>query len=195
MKNSGKILAGAAVALSLSIVTPQASAAEVGVGVSLFGNESGYGVYLPIRFGNIIVEPELTVYKSSSDQTYPLAPTSNRNSDNQNLLLGTGVYLRHELAPSIEYYVGGRLGYTKYKYSTKYPSSPSSNYSNDEDGYYIGPVFGAEYFFNKHFSLGLDASLIYRSTSGDYKSSPSNSNSSDNTSWATETIAKLRVYF
>jgi hypothetical protein len=195
MQSYKKVLAGVAVTLSLSAAPPLASAAEVGLGVTMLGSEGGYGVFLPIRLSKITIEPEFYVYRSEADQAYPLNPANDRTSDYENMNIGTGVYLRRQLAPSTEYYLGGRVGYTKYKSTYSYPNTPSSSTASKEDGYYLGPVIGAEYFFNKNFSLGLEAAFIYSSVSQDYASSPANSYTQDRTSWTTDTRAKLRVYF
>ena len=89
--------------------------------------------------------------------------------------------------------VGGRVGYTQSKYSYTYPSTPSSNYSYETSGFYLGPTLGAEYFFNKHFSLGMDVSLLLESTSGEEVGS--NPNKSDRDAINYQSRARLRFYF
>jgi len=172
---------------------------DVGVGVSLNtegGGNGGYGVSLPLRFGNFSVEPELSFYDSSEDTTYPTLSTNNRIYDYQQYTLETGVYWRRPIIPSVEMYVGGRVGYTKYEYSVTRPLSPTNSYSYDESGYFLGPTLGAEYFFNKNFSMGLDASLLYESTSGENVSaSPGNTYKQDRTEINYQGRARLRFYF
>ncbi len=199
MQNVGKSFMYAAVAASLALTAPLATAMDaIGVGVGLINNgggesAGGYGVSLPMRFGNISVEPELSFYSGSGDNTYPTSPTNNNSSDYRQYSLETGVYLRQQVLPSLETYFGGRVGYTSYESSNAYVSG--TNYKYESSGYYIGPTLGAEYFFNKNFSLGLDVSLIYSSmkyesgTNGvvDYK------NDSNVTSYQTRT--RLRYYF
>lgn len=186
-----------AASISFALAAPLASAVDVGLGVSLNNDgegSGGYGVSLPLRFGTITVEPELSFYNSSQDRAYPLSPTNNYTTDYQQFTLETGIYWRQQVVPSVETYVGGRVGYTHYDYSYTYPSSPGSNYSNEYSGFYLGPTFGAEYFFNKHFSLGLDVSLLYESTSGDYINGGSTSES-DRTQLNYQTRSRLRFYF
>lgn len=191
-----KLIALAA-SMSFALAAPVASAVDVGLGVSLNNDgegSGGYGVSLPLRFGNITIEPELSFYNSSEDTTYPLSPTNNNTTDYQQYTLETGIYWRQQVIPSVETYVGGRVGYTHYDYSYTYPLSPGTYYSNDYSGYYLGPTFGAEYFFNKHFSLGLDVSLLYESTSGDTINGSSTSES-DQSRLNYQTRSRLRFYF
>lgn len=197
MKTLRKKLVNLTIATALMLAAPLALAVDVGLGVSLYNNgesSGGYGVSMPLRFGNITIEPELSFYDSTEDTVYPASPTNNNTTDYQRYTLETGIYWRQQVNPSVETYVGGRVGYTRYDYSYSYPLSPGSYYSTDFSGYYLGPTFGAEYFFNKHFSLGLDVSLLYESTSGDSINSGSTSES-DRTQLYYQTRSRLRFYF
>lgn len=199
MQQTRKRLIHAAVAVSLAslaITAPEASAVDIGVGVGLNndgGGSGGYGMSLPLRFGNITVEPELSFYRSSQDTTYT-APTSNYTYDSKQYTLDTGIYLRHQVVPALETYLGGRVGYTKNKYSYTYPYSPSSSQSSESSGFYLGPTFGAEYFFEKRFSLSLDVSVLYESTSGQSVNG-SSITKQDGNSLDYQTRARLRYYF
>ena len=195
MTQAKKKLIKLAVATSLVFTAPLAVAVDAGVGVSLNnGGEGsgGYGVSLPLRFGNITVEPELSFYDATDDTTDPLFPTNNSTYEYRQYTLETGVYWRQQVIPSVETYMGGRIGYTRYDSST-YPSSPGSNSSEESSGYYLGPTLGAEYFFNKHFSLGLDVSLLFESTSNELGGS--NPYKQDRDQINNQSRAKLRVYF
>ena len=196
-KATMKALVHTVVATTLILTAPLAGAVDVGLGVSLNndgGGSGGYGVSLPLRFGSFTVEPELSFYDSSEDTTYPASPTNNRTYESQRFTLETGVYWRQPVIPSVEMYAGGRVGYTKYDYSYTYPSSPGSNYSDDSSGFYLGPTLGAEYFFNKHFSLGLDASLLFESTSSKTVNG-SSVYERDRNEISYQSRAKLRFYF
>lgn len=200
MKAFNKKVVRLVTATLFALATPFASAVEVGLGVSLQNNgdsSGGYGVSLPLRFGNFTIEPELTFYDSSQDTTYPSSPTNNSTSDSQSYTLETGVYWRQPVIPSVEMYVGGRMGYVKNEYSVTHPLSPTNDYSYDTSGYFLGPTLGAEYFFNKNFSLGLDASLLYESTSGDnvYPASPGNNSKTDRNAINYQSRVRLRFYF
>jgi hypothetical protein len=196
MRQTRKNLIRAA-AISLALTAPVASAVDIGVGASLNnegGGDGGYGVSLPLRFGNITVEPELSFYRSSRDITYTSAPTNNYKAENSQYTLDTGIYWRQQVVPALETYVGGRVGYTKNKYSYKYLYIPNSDQSSGSSGFYLGPTLGAEYFFDKHFSLGLDVSLLYESTSGESVSGSNVSNQDGNNLYY-QTRARLRFYF
>ena len=196
MRQTRKKLIRAAVAVSLVLTAPVAGAVDVGLGVSLAndgGGSGGYGVSLPLRFGNFTVEPELSFYDSSQDTTHPTSPSNNNTSDYQQYTLETGVYWRQPVIPSVEMYVGGRVGYTRSEESRAYSSSPSSNYSYETSGFYLGPTLGAEYFFNKHFSLGLDVSLLFESTTEERTSGSPYTQDRDEINY--QSRAKLRFYF
>lgn len=196
MKLTKKISIHAAIALALVFTAPLAAAVDVGLGVSLNNNgggSGGYGVSMPLRFGNFTVEPELSFYDYQEDTTYPLSPGNNNSYESQEYTLETGVYWRQQVIPAVEMYVGGRVGYVNYESSSTYPLSPGSNNSYETSGFYLGPTLGAEYFFNKHFSLGLDVSLMFESTTRDRTSSSPYEEDRDEIAY--QSRAKLRFYF
>lgn len=196
MKVTKKFLIPSIIALAMTFISPLAAAVDIGLGVSMHnegGGSGGYGVSMPLRFGNFTVEPELSLYNSKEDTTYPLSPTSNNSYESQEYTLETGIYWRQRVIPTVETYVGGRVGYVKYEFSSTYPSSPGSNYANETSGFYLGPTLGAEYFFNKHFSLGLDVSLLLESTTRERVSSSPYERDRDEINY--QSRAKLRFYF
>lgn len=190
MKLTKKISIHATIAFALVFTAPLAAAVDVGLGVSLNNNgggSGGYGVSMPLRFGNFTVEPELSFYDYKEDTTYPLSPASNYSYESQEYTLETGVYWRQQVIPAVEMYVGGRVGYVNYESS----STPGSSY--ETSGFYLGPTLGAEYFFNKHFSLGLDVSLLYETTTRERISSNPYEEDRDEINY--QSRAKLRFYF
>ena len=197
MTQTKKKLIKLALATSLALVAPLAAAVDVGVGVNLYNEgrgNGGYGVSLPLRFGNITVEPALSFYDSSRDATFPLSPADNATYESREYTLEAGVYWRQQVIPSVETYLGGRVGYIQNKSSATYPSSPGSNDGYETSGYYLGPTLGAEYFFNKHFSLGLDVSLLIESTTFERTTSGS-SYTEDGDEINYQSRARLRFYF
>jgi len=199
MKETTKVLIPAVVAITLALASPLAAAVDVGLGVDVNTNgggenNGGYGVSLPLRFGNFTVEPELSFNNSKYERTYPASPTNSYTAEYKTLNLETGVYWRQQVIPSVETYIGGRVGYTKYDNTYTYPLNPGAYQRDSNSGFYLGPTVGAEYFFNKNFSLGLDVSLLYESTSGE-SISGGNVVSSDNTNLSYQSRARLRFYY
>jgi len=196
MKSKIVALSAVVTAMSLSFAAPVASAVDVGVGAGITGGEwTGGTVYVPIRFANWKIEPELTFAQNSEDTTYPATPVNNSEYESSDYTLGAGVYWRQPVGNSLETYVGGRIGYWWGDSSATYPNNPTAGYSQEDSGFYIGPTLGAEYFFNKQFSIGLDVSLIYRSGTYDYTSVSGTAYSSDRDNLYTEARTALRYYF
>jgi len=196
MKTARKIVIHAAIATALVLTAPLASAVDIGMGVGLINNGSdsaGYGVALPMRFANFTVEPELAFYNASNDNTYPAAPVNDSSSDYRGYTLDIGVYLRQQVMPSLETYIGGRVGYNNDKSSTTYVSGTS--YQSEETGYYLGPTLGAEYFFNKNLSLGLDVSLFYNSSTFENSTNGVVDYKADSNLTSYQTRTRLRYYF
>jgi hypothetical protein len=181
-------------AVSLSPIAPVASAVEWGLGVGISGNE-GRTIYVPIRLGNLRIEPEVRLSRSESEYTYLVSSVNNADYESKTISLGTGVYWHQSIGPSLESYMGGRIAYTKYDTSTTYPNNPANNYTTDESTFVIGPTLGAEYFFAKQFSVGLDMSLTFMKSSGDLDTAAGTQQSYDSTLIQTETRAALRFYF
>ena len=119
----------------------EAGAAEYGLGVAY---DNGATVLLPIRTDSLLIEPELNFSNSSS---------SGQRLKNVNV--GSGAYVRVNLGPLFESYLGGRLLY----------SSSESNFGSGDSksrSFMLAPTVGIQHFLSKQFSLGLDASLEYR---------------------------------
>ena len=196
MKTARKIVIHAAIATSLALTAPLASAVDIGMGVGLINNGSGfagYGVALPMRFANFTVEPELAFYNGSGDATYPATPSNNVSGDSREYTLDIGVYLRQQVMPSMETYIGGRVGYNNFKQSNTYVSGVS--YQSEGSAYYLGPTLGAEYFFNKNLSLGLDVSLFYNSSTFENSTNGVVDYKADSNQTSYQTRTRLRYYF
>jgi len=119
----------------------EAGAAEYGLGVAF---DNGATVLLPIRTDSLLIEPELNFSNQSSS-------TSSFKTFN----VGSGAYVRRNLGPLFESYLGGRLLYGSSKSGSGSGDSKASSFT-------LAPTVGIQHFLSKQFSLGLDASLEYR---------------------------------
>jgi len=148
----------------------EAGAAEYGLGVAY---DNGATVLLPIRTDSLLIEPEFNF--------------SNQSSSGQrlkNVNVGSGAYVRVNLGPLFESYLGGRLLY----------GSSESNFGSGDSksrSFMLAPTVGIQHFLSKQFSLGLDASLEYRH--GKQKSSGSPDQTFHSIGTATRIL--LRAYF
>ena len=173
-KNCAKYVRAGALFLSgiaLVVQIPSVSAADYGLGVSFDG--SGSTVMVPIKTDTLLIEPELRFNNSS-------ASGSNFHSTG----LGVGVYMRKQLGPLFESYMGGRVVHNTLKSTVAGTDSKSTSFT-------LAPTFGIQHFFSKQFSLGLDASLVYRTGKQTQTSQPE----LHFHSWDTRTRVLLRAFF
>ncbi len=132
---------------------------------------------------NFRIEPEigLSLYKDKDDDL-----------TDQGLYYGAGFFGMFQKGQT-NFYGGLRfeLGNVKNNYISYY-----SGYETKEEMKYnlfsVGPAFGAEYLFGKHFSLGGEIGLIY--TSGKSTDSQDDEESKYST-FRTDTGVLLRFYF
>jgi len=168
------------------------ASADVGIGTQFDGMNT-YGINVPIRLGAITIEPEI-ISSSDSEKYHNATSGNNQQWGGSNTSVGTGIYLRKEVAPSTEIYYGARVG--MYSWNNK-NTSPGFYYSDKESGYYLAPTVGAEYFFVKKVSIGLDLGLNY-SKGTEKLVVPSwfaGTDTYDRTSLSTTTRLMLRAYF
>jgi hypothetical protein len=193
MKNIGKNLSGVAVAAALSLAAPLAGAMDIGLGANLNTDGSGYGGWgfsVPMRFGNIMVEPSVEYDNYKSTDTY-YGGTSLYQYERKYYTVDTGIYWIKSIVPMLDAYIGGRVGFYSGEGSGYSTCCGTDQYRYH--GVYVGPTIGAEYFFNKHFSAGLDVSLLFSSeTSGNNDTNYAGGSYKDTT---TQTRTKLRFYF
>jgi hypothetical protein len=172
----------AAVALQI----PPASAADYGLGVS-HGNDSA--VMVPIRLESLTIEPEVFYSRS---KTKGESDTGSINSTFTSYGIATGIYARRTLGPSFESYFGGRVGISKFRISSD--SGTTFSLQQKGDLWFAGPTVGLEYYFSKHFSIALDASLLYDHSKNKFAAGLTDQ-SSTSKSVDTATRMLLRGYF
>ena len=147
------------------------AAADYGIGVAHEGN--GSTVMVPIRTGSLLIEPEIQFSNQSQAGFH-----------SRSVSPGVGVYLRKDLGSLFESYMGGRFVYSTNKFEFTGVDAKTTTYT-------IAPTFGIQHFFSKQFSLGLDASLQYRSGKQQQSGQP-DSNFHD---VSTTTRVLLRAFF
>ena len=124
---------------SLALSTPSmVMAQDFGLGVGIAGNDStvirgdiglDQGMRLEPYFGFASVNPDV-------------GPTQSA------FTLGTAFHLQNEISSNVKYYYGGFVDYKSV--DTGFTSTSSFN---------LGPVAGAEYAFDEHFSLGAEVAV------------------------------------
>lgn len=96
---------------------------------------------------------------------------------------------------ALETYIGGRVGYNNFKSSNTYTYVSGASDQSEGSAYYLGPTLGAEYFFNKNLSLGLDVSLFYSSSTYENSTNGVVYYTSDSNQTSYQTRTRLRYYF
>jgi len=166
---------------ALTVQIPLASAADYGVGVLFSGQ--GSTVLAPVRLESLTVEPELSFFRTSSNQeTFHV------------VTLSTGIYVRKDLGQSFESYVGGRIGYSRSKDRFDFGTGTQNAASH---AWMLSPTFGVQHFFAKRFSIGLDVGLQYArfSQKTNLSDFPTLNSSANGYSSGTLTRILLRTYF
>jgi hypothetical protein len=193
MKNIGKKLGGVAVAAALSLAAPLAGAMDIGLGANLNTDGNGYGGWgfsVPLRFGNIMVEPSVEYDSWRYQDTYN-GGTYIYDGKGKYYVIDTGIYWIKPIIPMLDAYIGGRVGL--YSGQRSYYETCCGSWQSQYRGAYVGPTIGAEYFFSKKFSVGLDVSVLFSSEHSSNDDSNYAGGSYKDTT--TQTRTKLRFYF
>jgi hypothetical protein len=174
-KNCAKNVRTGALFLSgiaaFAIQVPPASAVDYGLGAAHQGQ--GNTVMVPIKTQSMLIEPEVLLNNLSQS-----------NFHSRVVNPGVGVYMRRELGSLFESYMGGRFVHESSK-------SEFAGNTFKSTAYTLGPTFGIQHFFSKQFSLGLDASLVYRTGKQTQTGQPD----LHFHSWDTRTRVLLRAFF
>lgn len=154
--NSYSLLTG----ITATLLTSLSIANETSYGIGVAVNDS-LKIYIPINTEQYLIEPTLVFIKDHTDAT---APTS-FNSKNESTQIGIGLFRKNAVIKNTSLYYGARIGYIKNENESVYSGSQLS--TSKDDGYFIAPTIGAEYFIINKFSIGLDLSASYSKTDGD----------------------------
>lgn len=190
-----------ALVVSMSVVaddraqTP--SEMQVGVGALI---DSSAGFFLPILTNDWFIEPSISAKKSKT-QTINLVDGSRSKRDTRTATLGVGIYKNKFLMENTWLYTGVRVGFIKRKVKDDREASvllPAISSVSDENGYFLAPTMGVQYFFIPHFSVGLDLTFQITRTDGEESETSSGitvSVDAENTSYATAASVLLRYMF
>jgi hypothetical protein len=171
------------------------------IGDRILGGPFGGGsLVFPIDIAGVFrLEPELGfVHASAVDEA-----TGARNENSVSLVRpAIGAFFRFPLGPSAGGYVGGRLG-PQFVSSTTTRTDADTNQKVTVDtsrtDVAIGPAFGGEFFFSKHFSIGGEVALNFLfvgDQSQDATPGPSPADTDDSgLVAATNTLFFVRTFF
>jgi len=154
---ASKVLSGVALGLMLSNQAI-ANVSKHGIGVSV---NNGGTIYYPISSRNLRIEPSLTIW---SDENKTQDTSSQFGNEFSRYDIGAGIYYNNEVTKNTFIYYGAKIGYSKEKQSSY---SSSFSVETKQDGYFITPTIGAEYYITPMFSIGLDIGLFYRDIEGE----------------------------
>lgn len=155
-----------------ALFAPSADAqqdAQFGLGVGL--SSSGFGVggvdivesalsptsiYVPITFSTFRIEPEIGIFRTSSED-------GSVETSSTAFQIGTGVFILNPVGRTNIYY-GGRLGITRLSSSFE---SPAGESESSRTNVFLGPAAGGEFLFSDNFSLGGEGQLLFTSIGED----------------------------
>ena len=153
--------------LSLIVSIPSVAAeTRVGIGALV---DSSPGFFIPIETNGWLIEPSISAKKSKTD-TINLVDNTRSKRDSRTANLGVGIFKNDFLAENTFLYYGARLGFTIKKVKDNREASlvlPAISSETDEDGYFIAPTIGVQYFFIPQFSAGIDMTFQYTRTDGE----------------------------
>ena len=144
---------------TLAAISSQSNAEESSYGLGV-GLNDGIKIYFPINKGYLIIEPTLATYGSDNKET-------DSSYDYKGIEVGVGVFKNKKVTEETYLYYGGRFGYINREDRSDYKfSGSSSSRSNDEDGYFVAPTLGVQYYLADSISIGLDAAFMYSKVKG-----------------------------
>ena len=138
---------------------------QTGMG-AVIGSTSG--LFLPIAAGELFIEPSVSFRKNETDST-TISNIARSGRKSRTVTLGVGLFKNKLVAEKVFLYYGARIGLVKRKITeTTAPTSilSASSSTISDDGFFISPTVGAQYYFVPQFSAGLDLALQFSKTDG-----------------------------
>jgi len=157
---------------ALLLLPAIAHGADVGLGASL--RDSDATLFVPIeRTPAVRIEPFFSWYKEDED-----GPGS---GSLESLTAGLGMFRKFEIRDRAQVYLGGRVGFSQFKFRT------SAGPDQDSEGYTLEPTLGIEYRLVDQVAIAFEALAFYRNSSGQ--------GGTDSDSFGTSNRILLRAYF
>lgn len=144
------------------------SAIDIRQGVNIFSGEgSSVLLVIPIRLESLSIEPGIAYSGEHGDSKNKY---SNQKADNDGsgIELLAGLYLRKGFSNEFEEHDGARLGTDQSLYNQM--DEFNSKIDARTDIVVLTPALGLQYFFNKQFSMGVDAGLRLEQATSDSNS-------------------------
>lgn len=169
----------------LLCVTTISHAADVGLGISAFGEKQN--IYVPVLLNPTTMLEAHFAYQNSDSES----------GTNENIELGIGFFKKTAKTEKANIYYGARLSYEEYN-SDSTNSSFTYTSSSEAKGFKISPTIGFEYLITEKLSLGAEAEFYYAKFDQDYTQTmfPTTiSYSSETEMTGTDTRMVIRYFF
>ena len=147
-------------------ISSVAAETRVGIGALI---DSSPGFFIPIEMNGWLIEPSISAKKSKTDTINQVDNTRSKR-DSRTAILGVGIFKNDPLVEKTYLYYGARLGLIIKKVKDNREASlilPAISSVTDEDGFFIAPTIGVQYFFIPQFSVGIDMTFQYTRTDGE----------------------------
>ncbi len=163
-----KVIAASLMALTVGTTAATADVkVGLGFGIDALSSLSGlfYGetgpissIRVPIDFDfGLRIEPDLLIGADTSEEDAGGGGTRERTSSTVGL--GVGAYYTLWKHDKLDFYVGGRLGFTSYNYEVNYKDSASADYEYGGNRVSMQGLFAAEYYFVDNMSFAAQVGL------------------------------------
>ncbi|WP_457565717.1 outer membrane beta-barrel protein [Caldithrix abyssi] len=149
---------------------------------------------IPIVIKNMVrIEPSIGYFNRNIEFKSQENENDFYKVSDSNTHLGLGLFFLKQYAP-LQVYWGS---YFSYIISTEKQNDKDDRDTEEGDGYSIGPAFGMEYLFNKHFSLGGEIRAQYLKLVREEDSTRETADKDKITyhSFVTRALITLRFYF
>jgi len=167
--------------------TAKESTFGIGVGINDY-----FTIQFPIETEGYLIEPSISIFQRNEDNSSPLEIYKNDYEETRAVV---GVFKHISKSEKIQYFYGIRLGYVSSKSNySRVTSLTNSSSKTETDGYLIAPTLGAQYYFIKNMSIGIDVSFTYTDKDGERIDNTVVSEIGL-TEYATESEIVLRYYF
>ena len=135
----------------------------------------GIGVYFPFKTSGILIEPEISLYKSTTEMNYTnfnpdidLEYSLDYTIEKSATTISVGVFKIFNFEKS-NFYAGARIGQIKLKDELDYkaPQLSENDEENESEVFSFAPTVGAEFFISDVLSIGGEAMYVSLTSEND----------------------------